>query len=519
MIREEESELGESILSKTDILNRLKNGVEHWNKEKEEKENRQYIRIDLSGVDISGSFGVDKSKGAFLQPAFNLRGIDFTNVDLNGATIRNCDLSDADFLGAHLDCADLTGSHFSGARFYRTSLNEAILKHCELRGARFFDTEFRSADFGGSNLTRAEFLKCDLGVTKFADANLAGAEFPLSTPWKARLYESRGTKNDKDLSFPLVCIESIDDLIGACRDFRKQNGDKFVLFFRGEGRFAHDWELRPSIMRSPDESDYPHLRRVEGEMLNDLITQQPDAFNQLDSALGKWVLAQHYRLPTRFLDVSRDPLVGLFNACCQEEYDDEDGRLHVFAVHRSLIKPFNSDTISIIANIARLKRWEKNLLLGKTEAENNDEFHPRANDRGRGSDLMSRVSTHLYDGIRQEKPYFEKRIDIRDLLSIFVVQPQLMFERIRAQSGAFLISAFHERFEPKHVLEWNRDIPLYSHFPLRVSGCKNSILEDLRQLNLTRATLYPGIDESSKAIEERYSRRDTYFYENLTPSR
>ena len=504
------------MLLGTELLNKLKEGVEPWNKW---KEGISHTRIDLRHIDVSDLFGVERTKGVLLRPAFSLKGIDFTNVDLDGATIRNCDLSGADFLGASLNEADLTGSHFTGARFFRTRISNSTLTHCDFAGVNFYATTMEGSDFDASNLTGAKLLECQLKGTDFVNADLGGTEFPLSKPWEARLYESQALGEDTRPSFPLESIESIEDLIKACREFRNENGDKFVLFFRGEGRFATEWELRPSIMRLPEEPDHPNLRRVEGEMLNDLITQQPEAFSQLGSALAEWVLAQHYRLPTRFLDVSRDPLVGLYNACWQEEYEDAVGTLHVFAVHRSLIKPFNSDTVSVIANIAKLKRWEKNLLLGKTEPENNDEFHPGASKNRRGSDLMSRVGVHLYDCIRQEKPYFEQRIDIRDLFRVFIVQPQLVFERIRAQSGAFLISAFHERFESEQVLKWNCDIPMYSHFPIRVSGCKSSIIKDLRQLNVTHATLYPGVDESSKAIEKRYRTRDTSFYSDLTPRR
>ena len=53
----------------------------------------------------------------------------------------------------------------------------------------------------------------------------------------------------------------------------------------------------------------------------------------------------------------------------------------------------------------------------------------------------------LYHEIRAEKPGFEQRIDPRDFYRILVVEPRRTSERLRAQSGAFVLSAFHVRFE------------------------------------------------------------------------
>ena len=48
----------------------------------------------------------------------------------------------------------------------------------------------------------------------------------------------------------------------------------------------------------------------------------------------------------------------------------------MFAVPRSLIKPFNSDTVRIISNFAKLPRGQQNLLLGKTEADTRGDVFP-----------------------------------------------------------------------------------------------------------------------------------------------
>ena len=122
--------------------------------------------------------------------------------------------------------------------------------------------------------------------------------------------------------------------------------------------------------------------------------------------------------------------------------------------------------------------------------------------------VEGRRRLECHPALFRNRPHFEDRLDIRDFFRVFVIEPQRMFERLRAQSGAFLISAFHDRFERDAVLKWNPDIPIYSHYVLKVpQGQKRPVLDDLQLLNVTRETLLPSIDESAGAVTQRHRNR------------
>ena len=318
---------------------------------------------------------------------------------------------------------------------------------------------------------------------------------------EGRMKESQNTGTNRENGNKE--IKSIENLLGACRDLQNQHPDD-QLYFRGE--CDDSWDLRPSMMRcSEEDKDKFPFRAWEGEMLNELMSRQPEAFSGLTSAFSQWVLAQHYGLKTRLLDITRNPLVALFNACEECDDNNKDGRLYIFAAPKEMIKPFNSDTVSIIANFAKLRYAEQNLLLGKM-GEGTDEDEDLDLVKERLVKERDEAWGRLYHFIRQEKPYFLENIDLRDLLRVFVVEPQQSFERIRMQSGAFLISVFHERFERDEILNQNANIPVYNYYTRKVLfGSKQDIIEELRLLNITRESLFPGLDEAAKAVRQRYS--------------
>ena len=482
----------------------LKEGVDRWNA----RMRTHPFEPDLSSENISKALGGHERED-IRQISVHLSRVNLSGANLSNSTLRDTDLTGASFGLANLTNAKLMGSDFTGARFIGGTSKGARFHSAKFSKTLFLEHNLTAAQFNGAELRETRFLQCTLDQAHlYSEAldseSLAGADFILSRPWSALLYSPSTDANFGSETFDHKEVGSINDLLDRCREFRQAHGDEVVLYFRGESRCFP--ELRPSVMRMPEPGEAP-LRSVEAEMLNDLITRQPEAFNALDSALARWVLAQHHKLRTRLLDITRNPLVALYNAC--DSNGDEDGRLHVFGVPRSLIKPFNSDTVSLISSFAKLPRAEQSIILGKTKSDApEDDFPTRVADYLIGTDPFAKAKAHLYTIIRQEKPHFEERIDIRDLFRVIVVEPQRSFERLRAQSGAFLISAFHERYERNEVLAWNPHIPIYSHFLLNLPQAqKDSVLADLRLLNVTREVLYPSVDEAASAVTQQYLNR------------
>ncbi len=293
---------------------------------------------------------------------------------------------------------------------------------------------------------------------------------------------------------PRRIVRSIVDYLEVINEIANEQKPGTTLFYRGHGSMA--FKLVPSIYR---EGTYV---AVEDKMYKELIMSDPQDFSDDHSALEKLVRMQHYNLPTRLLDLTLNPLVALYFAC-KHEKKWPDGEIIFLAIPDSEIKFYDSDAVSIVANLAKRPIEDKRELQHLTQ---NPEFSTDTYKREILDEFNGIVTVErLLHEIREEKSYFLGKINPNDLSRVICVKAKRNNKRIVAQEGVFLLFGLGRQIdEPAQVPDaW----VIRSNVGAIVvdQKSKGNILKELERLNIRDSTLFPDIEKTAMHVKKKYS--------------
>lgn len=238
------------------------------------------------------------------------------------------------------------------------------------------------------------------------------------------------------------------------------------LYFRGQSKLAStpEYKLVPSVGRIEPLKNMPFDEFIRVERLAHDIFKKQTIASTNPVPRNSWeilALAQHHGLPTRFMDWTANPLVGLYFAVRNSKHDTEESAVYI------LVK----ETIS----------FEK--LMSKVHADSKKSMEESLQKtRGKTNKIQEK---HIKALLASEE------ISPFEITENVIYDPPHVSPRIRAQDGILL--AFHQPIA---------ELPDTDFIEIKIDAASRlQIRKELEQYGVFDKQLFPDLDGLAKWLK------------------
>lgn len=257
------------------------------------------------------------------------------------------------------------------------------------------------------------------------------------------------------------------------------------MYFRGQD--AEFWDIEPSVFRNG-------MLSVEHRLMQIPLQKIPTEFKEFHTVFDIMTKYQHYGMCTRLLDLTTNPLVALYFACkCHgdESYGEESHEPYgVIYFTQNYYPSLPTDLeVQIISTLANYGLSKENTI----------------------ADVLLRLKRDRIIDEEMKNKWLRKdgfSEFIKIIQSNYMVVPTYTNERLRKQSGVFLLASM---FSISNGVDISKSVISKSRGDLRgafekefffVRGeNKEEILKELDLYNINEATLFPELEHQLSYIK------------------
>lgn len=313
------------------------------------------------------------------------------------------------------------------------------------------------------------------------------------------------------------------------------NLEEYEVFYRGESKNYE--KTIPGVFRSENDLKNEH------KFFRELELRYPSIFDNAKNTIDKLAIMQHYFLSTRLLDLTTNPLLALYMAINTENLSNLCPTIKIVFVKKDAMKYYDSDTVSVFANFAKIKpsinvdlyQFAKNkstIEVAKKRISSLNYTYLDTYEKIRNLDLIQKYEAgklickendylhYLLHEIKAEKPYFKDLIWLEHLdQSVIFVKPKHNSQRVINQAGLFALFGLNDGKKQIFSLEdfshKSEDFKL-DKFLLceciteKEKLCTNEFIKELKIalaiLGITLDKVYPEMEHASQYIKDLFTK-------------